>query len=32
MTRMNNIRWVDKKNMAACVEAGIVGKDLENEL
>lgn len=29
---MNNIKWVDKKNMAACVEAGVVGKDLENEL
>lgn len=29
---MNHIRWVDKKNMTCCVEAGIVGKDLENEL
>lgn len=32
VTRMNHIKWVDKKNMTACVEAGIVGKDLENEL
>ena len=32
MTRMNKIKWVDKKNMMACVEAGIIGKDLEKEL
>ncbi|KRX00983.1 FAD-linked oxidase-like, C-terminal [Pseudocohnilembus persalinus] len=32
VTRMNHIKWVDKKNNTACVEAGIVGKDLENEL
>lgn len=28
MTRMCKIKWVDKKNMMACVEAGIIGKDL----
>ena len=25
MTRMNRIKWVDKVNMIACVEAGILG-------
>lgn len=29
VTRMNKIKWVDKNNMMACVEAGIIGKDLE---
>ena len=28
VTRMNRVKWVDKKNMMACVEAGIIGKDL----
>ncbi|KAL4465819.1 hypothetical protein ABPG74_004056 [Tetrahymena malaccensis] len=32
MSRMNHIRWVDKKNFTACVEAGIMGQDLEREL
>lgn len=32
MTRMNKIKWVDKKNMTACIEAGIIGKDMEKEL
>jgi alkyldihydroxyacetonephosphate synthase len=32
MTRMNRLKWVDKNNMMACVEAGIIGKDLEKEL
>lgn len=32
MTRMNRIKWVDKNNMMACVEAGIIGKDMEKEL
>jgi alkyldihydroxyacetonephosphate synthase len=32
MTRMNKIKWVDKSNMTACVEAGIIGSDLEKEL
>jgi alkyldihydroxyacetonephosphate synthase len=25
MTRMNKIKWVDKINMTACIEAGIIG-------
>ncbi len=29
---MNKIKWVDKVNMLACVEAGIIGVDLEREL
>ncbi len=29
VTRMNRIRWVDKNNMMACIEAGIIGKDME---
>lgn len=32
MTRMNKIKWVDKNNMIACIEAGIIGKDMEKEL
>lgn len=32
MSRMNKIKWVDKTNMMACVEAGICGQDLEREL
>ncbi|EGR32374.1 hypothetical protein IMG5_085430 [Ichthyophthirius multifiliis] len=32
MTRMNHVKWVDRKNMMACVEAGILGQDLEREL
>jgi alkyldihydroxyacetonephosphate synthase len=32
MARMNRIKWIDKINMLACVEAGIVGKVLEKEL
>jgi len=32
MTRMNKIKWVDKVNMIACIEAGIIGQDLEREL
>lgn len=32
MSRMNRIKWVDKINMLACVEAGIIGQDLEREL
>lgn len=31
-TRMNKIKWVDKNNMMACIEAGIIGKDMEKEL
>jgi alkyldihydroxyacetonephosphate synthase len=25
MARMNKIKWVDKTNMTACIEAGIIG-------
>ena len=32
MTRMNRIKWVDKVNMVACVEAGIIGQDLDRAL
>jgi FAD/FMN-containing dehydrogenase len=32
MARMNKIKWVDKVNMMACIEAGIIGQDLEREL
>lgn len=32
MTRMNHVKWVDRRNMMACVEAGILGQDLEREL
>jgi alkyldihydroxyacetonephosphate synthase len=31
-TRMNHIKWVDRKNMMACIETGILGQDLEREL
>jgi len=27
-TRMSKIKWVDKNNMMACIEAGIIGKDM----
>lgn len=29
---MNKIKWVDKQNMIACVECGIIGSDLDAEL
>ena len=32
MSRMNKIKWVDKINMMACIETGIIGQDLEREL
>ncbi|CDW72571.1 alkyldihydroxyacetonephosphate peroxisomal [Stylonychia lemnae] len=32
MTRMKKIKWIDRVNMSACIEAGIYGADLENEL
>lgn len=32
MQRMNKIKSVDKVNMTACIEAGIVGSDLEREI
>jgi alkyldihydroxyacetonephosphate synthase len=25
MSRMNKIKWVDKVNMIACIESGIIG-------
>lgn len=25
---MNAIKWVDRENLTACIEAGVVGKDL----
>ncbi len=32
MRRMNRILWIDVENNLACIEAGISGKKLENEL
>lgn len=32
MGRMTSIKWVDKENGMACVEAGIRGEELEREL
>lgn len=32
MSRMNSIKWVDKENGMACIQAGIQGQDLEREL
>ena len=32
MSRLNHVKWVDKVNMTACIEAGILGQDLEREL
>ncbi|MFG6100257.1 FAD-binding oxidoreductase [Leptothoe sp. ISB3NOV94-8A] len=32
MKRMNRIEWIDPVNLKACVQAGITGKDLENQL
>jgi len=29
---MNKVKWVDKENMLACVECGIIGIDLDAEL
>ncbi|XP_012260173.2 alkyldihydroxyacetonephosphate synthase isoform X1 [Athalia rosae] len=31
-TQMNRILWIDRENLLACCEAGIVGQDLEREL
>ena len=31
-TRMNHVKWVDRRNLMACVESGILGQDLEKEL
>ena len=32
MLRMNNVEWIDKENLLACVQAGITGKRLEELL
>lgn len=32
VNRMNHVKWVDRKNMCASVECGIIGKDMEREL
>ena len=32
MMRLNKLKWVDKENMIACAEAGIVGEQLEEKL
>ena len=32
MHALNKIRWINRKNYTACIEAGIVGKDLEQQL
>jgi alkyldihydroxyacetonephosphate synthase len=32
MRGMNKIEWIDKENLRACVQAGITGKQLEDEL
>lgn len=32
MHEMDKIKWVDRANMTACIEAGIVGKDLARKL
>lgn len=29
---MNRILWLDKVNLVACCESGIIGQDLEREL
>ncbi|XP_067015174.2 alkylglycerone-phosphate synthase [Anabrus simplex] len=31
-SQMNHILWIDRKNLVACCEAGIIGQDLEREL
>uniref|UniRef100_A0A8C4QRI3 Alkylglycerone-phosphate synthase n=1 Tax=Eptatretus burgeri TaxID=7764 RepID=A0A8C4QRI3_EPTBU len=32
MTQMNQILWIDENNLTACIEAGIIGQDLERKL
>jgi len=32
MKRMNRIRWIDRTNMMACIEAGAVGRHIMTEL
>lgn len=31
-SQMNRILWVDRENLVACCESGIIGQDLEREL
>ncbi|KAI5724422.1 hypothetical protein M8J77_002410 [Diaphorina citri] len=31
-SQMNSILWIDEDNLVACIEAGIIGQDLEREL
>ena len=31
-TQMNRILWIDRENLLACCESGIIGQDLEREL
>ncbi|XP_035780211.1 alkyldihydroxyacetonephosphate synthase-like [Anopheles albimanus] len=31
-TQMNRMMWIDRQNLVACFEAGIVGQDLEREM
>lgn len=31
-TQMNQILWIDKENLIACCQAGIIGQDLERKL
>ncbi len=32
MRQMNRIRWIDKENMTACIEAGAVGRHIREQL
>lgn len=32
MSRLSSILWIDKLNMKACIQAGAVGKNIEEEL
>ena len=32
MHEMNRIKWIDRRSMLACIEAGAVGKDIEKKL
>jgi alkyldihydroxyacetonephosphate synthase len=32
MHEMNRIKWIDYESMIACIEAGIIGKDLDAKL
>ncbi|XP_024935697.1 alkyldihydroxyacetonephosphate synthase isoform X2 [Cephus cinctus] len=31
-SQMNRILWIDRENLIACIEAGIIGQDVEREL